>query len=171
MAWLSLGQAYADDDFNDEGYRRDHYRAPTPIPAPGATTITVMQLHEMMASTKPIGLIDVLPSPPRPTDMAADALWLPPRHDDIPGSLWLPDTGQPVLSAEAERYFRQGIEKSINHNHSVPVVFYCREDCWMSWNAAKRAALWGYHVLWYPGGVEGWTRAGFSLTEAKPEPK
>ena len=39
------------------------------------------------------------------------------------------------------------------------IVFYCLKNCWMSWNAAKRAKTFGYtQVLWYPGGTEGWRK-------------
>lgn len=171
LAGMFPGQAHADDDFNAEGYRRDHYRAVTPDTAPGATTITAAQLRVLQEKHERFGLIDVLPQPPRPVGLASDAIWLPPRHDNIPGSLWLPDVGQPVLSPELEQYFRNGLDRSIGGDRTVPVVLYCREECWMSWNAAKRAALWGYRILWYPDGVEGWARAGYPLVESKPEPK
>jgi rhodanese-related sulfurtransferase len=40
----------------------------------------------------------------------------------------------------------------------------------MSWNAAKRAAQYGYsQVYWYPDGSDGWEKAGLSLAEARPE--
>ena len=39
-------------------------------------------------------------------------------------------------------------------------MIYCQEDCWMSWNAAKRVLSYGYpNVAWYPEGTEGWERA------------
>ena len=35
-------------------------------------------------------------------------------------------------------------------------VIYCQENCWMSWNAAKRVLSYGYpNVAWYPEGTEG----------------
>jgi rhodanese-related sulfurtransferase len=41
----------------------------------------------------------------------------------------------------------------------------------MSWNAAKRAVMWGYTgVIWYPEGTDGWQDAGLPLEEAKPAP-
>jgi len=44
-------------------------------------------------------------------------------------------------------------------------------DCWMSWNAGKRALSLGYvHVLWYPDGTDGWAAAGYPLEERNPEP-
>ena len=156
--------------FNDEGYRKDQYRAPTPDTAPGATTVTTEELKARMDNGDRLGLIDVLPTPPRPVDLPANTLWAPARHGNIAGSLWLPDAGQPVLSPALESYFKQGLNKAIDNDKSVPVVIYCRENCWMSWNAAKRASLWGYKVLWYQGGIEQWTGAGYPLVDASPEP-
>ena len=159
------------DLFNEDGYRKDQYRAPTPDSAPGATTLTAAQLKELLdRGEKKMGLVDVLPVPPRPADLAADTLWTPPTHHNIPRSLWLPDAGQPVLSPALEQYFKQGLDKADGGDKAVPVVIYCREECWMSWNAAKRASLWGYRIYWYPGGIEQWSRAGYPLTDSKPEP-
>jgi PQQ-dependent catabolism-associated CXXCW motif protein len=51
------------------------------------------------------------------------------------------------------------------------VVFYCLADCWMSWNAAKRAASWGYReVLWYRDGTDGWEAAGLPTEVLHPAP-
>jgi PQQ-dependent catabolism-associated CXXCW motif protein len=50
------------------------------------------------------------------------------------------------------------------------MVIYCQENCWMSWNVAKRALSFGYaRVAWYPEGTDGWERAGLPLVEAQPE--
>jgi PQQ-dependent catabolism-associated CXXCW motif protein len=50
------------------------------------------------------------------------------------------------------------------------VVLYCLADCWMSWNAAKRALAIGYsNVAWYREGTDGWVAAGLPLEEATPE--
>jgi rhodanese-related sulfurtransferase len=39
----------------------------------------------------------------------------------------------------------------------------------MSWNAARRAAEWGYsRVHWYPEGTTGWVAAGLELTRSRP---
>ena len=49
---------------------------------------------------------------------------------------------------------------------------YCLADCWMSWNAAKRALKIGYsNVAWYRDGTDGWLAAGLPLQEATPEPR
>ena len=52
------------------------------------------------------------------------------------------------------------------------LVIYCLADCWMSWNAAKRALAYGYtNVAWYPDGTDGWERAKLPTSEAQPEPR
>ena len=39
----------------------------------------------------------------------------------------------------------------------------------MSWNAAKRAAEWGWRqVLWYRDGTDGWEAAGLPIQELHP---
>ena len=51
----------------------------------------------------------------------------------------------------------------------APLLFYCLKDCWMSWNAAKRAIALGYrHVYWFPEGTDGWTEAGGTLQAGAP---
>ena len=46
-------------------------------------------------------------------------------------------------------YFRKGLEKMTEGDTAAPVVIFCLEDCWMSWNAARSAIEWGYtNVYW-----------------------
>ena len=67
------------------------------------------------------------------------------------------DIGRGSLSSELEGYFRRHLEAATKGSRDKPVVFYCLADCWMSWNAAKRAASWGYkQIYWYPDGINGW---------------
>ena len=41
----------------------------------------------------------------------------------------------------------------------------------MSWNAAKRAASWGYkQIYWYPDGIDGWDAANLPTADAEPAP-
>jgi PQQ-dependent catabolism-associated CXXCW motif protein len=115
--------------------------------------------------------IDVLPAPRRPLNLPAPALWMPLAHRDIPGSLWLPDAGRGALSPELEAYFREQLAAATKSRRERPVVFYCLADCWMSWNAAKRAASWGYTAVhWYPEGTDGWEAARFPMGEVEPVP-
>jgi PQQ-dependent catabolism-associated CXXCW motif protein len=70
-----------------------------------------------------------------------------------------------------ERYFRDSLMALTSGDRSRNIVFYCMTNCWMSWNAAKRALSWGYGaVMWYPEGADGWEAANLPLAEAQPYP-
>jgi PQQ-dependent catabolism-associated CXXCW motif protein len=97
------------------------------------------------------------------------AIWMPKPHRDIPGSIWLPDIGQGALSAAREAWFRANIARLGAKQPDVALVFYCRADCWLSWNAAKRALAWGYDkTRWYRDGTDGWSEADLPLAEVAP---
>ena len=114
-------------------------------------------------------LIDVLPAPRRPLGLPDDAFWLPPGRQSLPASVWLPNTGFAVLPVEEERYLRHNLLSQSANDPGHALVFYCERDCWMSWNAAKRAVAWGYsNVHWYPDGTDGWREAGLALVEVTP---
>ena len=90
---------------------------------------------------------------------------------NIPGSIWLPDTGYGRLAPATEDYFKRGVAGVLEGNKSAMIVIYCLADCWMSWNAAKRILSMGYaNVAWYPDGTDGWTEELLPVTEAQPEP-
>ena len=94
------------------------------------------------------------------------------RGFNIPGSIWLPDTGYGKLAEATEDYLRQGLARASGGNKAALLVIYCQENCWMSWNAAKRVLSYGYpNVAWYPEGTEGWERANLPVAEAQPEPR
>ena len=156
--------------FNEDGYRFSEINTVTPDFVPGGETVSARQLKQMLDKGEPIGLVDVLPTPPRPPELSPDTLWIPQRHDNIPGSVWLPGVGLAEMSPALETYFRKGLARATKNNTAVPVVIYCREHCWWSWNAAMRTASWGYKVYWFPGGVEEWAAAGYSMVQAHPEP-
>jgi PQQ-dependent catabolism-associated CXXCW motif protein len=151
-----------------EGYRLDDYRARTPATVAGGVVLDTDAAHQLWESGTAVW-IDVLPAPRRPENLPASALWMPLPHRDIPGSVWLPDIGRGTLSPELEAYFRDHLEAATGRRRDAPVVFYCLADCWMSWNAAKRAASWGYtQVYWYRDGTDGWEAAKLPMAGAKP---
>lgn len=82
------------------------------------------------------------------------------------------NVGYGVLAPAVEDYFKRNLEKLTGGDKSKAVVFYCLRDCWMSWNAAKRALTYGYtNVNWYPDGTDGWQEIGLPVTEVKPVPQ
>jgi PQQ-dependent catabolism-associated CXXCW motif protein len=153
-----------------QGYRMDDYRTPTPETVAGGVVLDTDAAYELWKSGSAVW-IDVLPAPRRPANLPISALWMPVPHRDIPDSLWLPDIGRGALSPELETYFRDHLEAATRGQRDTAIVFYCLADCWMSWNAAKRAAAWGYtRVYWYPDGTDGWEAAKLPLTETEPVP-
>ena len=151
-------------------YRQDNYKADVPATLKGATVVDARQLHDLMAQ-EAVVVIDVLPQPPRPAELPVTTLWHPPARHDIPGSIWLANTGFGGLSAEMDAYFKQALAGVSFGRKDRKLVFYCEAKCWMSWNAAKRALEYGYtSVYWYPGGMQDWIAAGYPTLLNAPIP-
>lgn len=154
-----------------EGYRNEDYRSPTPATLQGARTVETAEA-EVLWKGGNAAFIDVMPHAPRPVNLPAGTIWRDKPRLNIPGSVWLPDTGYGALAPVTEDYLRAGVDRATGGNRAKTVVIYCLRDCWMSWNAAKRLLSWGYpNIVWYPDGVDGWQFAGLPITEAKPEPR
>jgi PQQ-dependent catabolism-associated CXXCW motif protein len=153
-----------------ESYRNENYRSPTPASLRGARVVSTIEAQAVWGNGS-AAFIDVLPHFPPPPNLPAGTLWRGQHRFNIPGSTWLPDTGYGELSAAAEGYLKMGLERITGGDRTKALVMYCLRDCWMSWNAAKRAVTWGYTgVIWYPEGTDGWQDAGLPLEEAKPAP-
>ena len=154
-----------------EGYRTDNYRSPVPATLAGARVLATEETEAIWRAGNAV-FIDVLPRPPRPKNLPEGTVWRDKPRFNMPGSMWLPDTGYGVLAAPTEAYLKQGLARATGGDKARQVVIYCQEDCWMSWNAAKRILSYGYsNVAWYPDGTDGWERAGLPLSEAQPEPR
>jgi PQQ-dependent catabolism-associated CXXCW motif protein len=152
-----------------DGYRMEAYRAPTPQTLKGAEVLTTVQAEALWKAGA--AFIDVLPRPPRPAELPAGTIWHDPKRLNIPGSIWLPNTGFGALAPVTEAYLRRGLERANAGSDGKWLVIYCQRDCWQSWNAAKRALTLGYHhIAWYPDGTDGWQEAGLPLEEATPAP-
>lgn len=151
-------------------YRRDNYQSPTPTTLDGATVISDKVAHDLWISQEAL-FIDVMPRAPRPQGLPADVIWRPKKRKNIPGSAWLVNVGYGALRPEIENYFRENLERLTKRDYTKPMVFYCLANCWMSWNAARRALDYGYaSVYWYPDGTDGWRQNGGNLQAAKPVP-
>ena len=154
-----------------EGYRLENYRSPVPATLRGAKVIGTDEA-EVIWRSHSASFVDVLPRPPRPRDLPAGTLWRDKPRANIPGSIWLPDTGYGELASSMAGYFANGLDKASNGDHARMLVLYCLADCWMSWNAAKRALALGYsNIAWYPEGTDGWQAAFLPLQDATPEPR
>lgn len=154
-----------------EGYRSEEYRAPTPPSLKGARIVTTAEA-EAIWREKRGAFIDVMPRPPKPANLPPGTVWRDKPRSNIPGSIWLPDTGYGQLAAETDAYLRDGLSSASAGRTDALLVIYCQADCWMSWNAAKRAMSYGYtNVVWFPEGTDGWEKAALPLIDAEPVPR
>lgn len=165
---LTLGTAQADTAplFSADGYRITLYRSPTPAQVDGGQVVDTATLQRLLSQQPRPVLIDVY-----------RRQWLQGRfiedepHANLPGSLWLANTGDGELSPAWQAYFAHNLQSATAGHPDQPVVFYCRADCWLSWNAVKRAKALGYHNLyWYRDGVDAWQQANLPLQPAQPVP-
>ena len=133
---------------------------PVPATIAGGTVISAAELDRLVKGGDVV-LLDVAPAPRKPEGMAADTVWLPPPHRSLPGSVWLADVGAGALEPAVESWYRARLAEITGNDKGRKLVVFCHPHCWASWNAAKRAILYGYtSVYWYPDGVEGWQDAG-----------
>jgi PQQ-dependent catabolism-associated CXXCW motif protein len=152
-----------------EGYWEGNVDAPTPSTLHGGRVVHVEEVEALLRQGKAV-FIDVSNTPRRPAELAPGAPWLPLPHQAIPDALWLPGAGVGTLTQEVDDYYRGRLQRATAGNVDVPLVVYCHENCWLSWNAAKRAIGYGYRrVFWFPDGIEGWTRAGQQTKVAAPQ--
>lgn len=150
------------------GYRVARYRAPTGGSVPGGTRVDIDEVDRLVAAQGAV-LIDVMPAEGAGPDPAT-GIWRlakPRRH--IPGSHWLPDVGYGRLTPAMEAYLADNLARLSEGDPTRPLVFYCQADCWMSWNAVKRAASLGYtRLYWYAEGTDGWRDWDRELVPAEP---
>jgi PQQ-dependent catabolism-associated CXXCW motif protein len=167
FASLLSASAFAAQDsalFSADGYRLGHYRSPTPARAEHAQTLDTEGVRQLLAREPRTVLIDVY-----------RRQWLHGRfiedeaHANLPGSLWLANTGDGELDAAWQRYFSDNLARVSHGDPAWPLLFYCRSDCWLGWNAQKRAYALGYRNLyWYRDGIDAWQQAGLPLQAAEP---
>ena len=151
-----------------DGYRMDHFRSPVPATLKGARVVDTAGAYETWQGGKTI-FIDVLPQAPKPPTLPANVIWRDKPRDTIKGGTWLPNVGYGKLHPDMEAFFKAQLEQLTASDKARPVLFYCLQDCWMSWNAAKRALEYGYtDVSWYPDGTDGWAFQDYPLETVKP---
>lgn len=152
------GPARAADTAPEEpaGYRMDHYRGPVPETLAGATVVDDAEAYRLWQEGE-TAFIDVLPRAPKPENLPAGTIWREKPRLSIPGAVWLPNTGYGALHETTDAYLRAGLAHATGGDPDRAVLFFCLSECWMSWNAARRALEYGYaNVLWYPEGTDGW---------------
>ncbi|MFA7307283.1 MAG: PQQ-dependent catabolism-associated CXXCW motif protein [Hyphomicrobium sp.] len=149
-------------------YRNDNYRSPVPLTLKGATVLSDREALNLW-DAKTAVFIDVYPHPPKPPNLPAETLWRETTHQSIENAVWLPNVGYGVLSQANDAYFRRSLDDLSGGDKTKKLVFFCLRDCWMSWNAAKRALSYGFSdVDWYRDGTDGWQEEGGLLEEVHP---
>lgn len=165
---LALGAAGAAEFDAATGYRTDRYRAPIDRPLEGGRAVSIAEVDRLLADGA--ALIDVMPARAGFDSETGRWLLVEPRAN-IPGSVWLPDVGRGALEPRLAAYFEGSLRRLRAEAPNRPLIFYCMSDCWMSWNAVKRAGALGFRDLyWYPDGTDGWRDANRALVPGDPWP-
>lgn len=152
-----------------EGYRMEDYRKPVPATLKGAKVLPDADAARALRNERGAIFLDVYPRAPKPANLPVTTVWREPPHRSIDGAIWLPNVGYGVLSDDMKAYLATGLSTLTGGDLDKPVVFFCLRDCWMSWNAAKRALEQGYRqVYWFPEGTDAWEENGYPVTNVTP---
>lgn len=130
-----------------------NYAAPTPREVPGAKTVLTPELRTWLEREPP--------RRPLLLDVIGDG-----NHDSLPGAIWLPGAGRGSSFEDGlQAHLAKALEMLTEGDRSRALVFFCAGNrCWLSYNAALRAAKLGYsEVYWYRGGIDAWISAGGKL--------
>ncbi|GLS46441.1 rhodanese-like domain-containing protein [Methylobacterium brachythecii] len=155
---------------NDEttGYRMQNYRSPVNLPVQGGKRVETPEVDAL--TKKGAILVDVMPQRGG-YDPATGGWRMVDKHETLPGATWLPNTGTGQVEPRLAAYFSDALSRLTKGNKAQPLIIFCKADCWMSWNAVKRASELGYsRVYWYADGSDGWNDADRALIEATPTP-
>ncbi len=154
-----------------EGFWTGPVNEPVPATIKGGKVIHTQALAALLKQEGGSAVIvDVSNAPRRPDNLPATTTWLPVPHRAIPGAIWIPGAGLGEPPAPVETFLRRRLAEVTGGDAQRTVVLYCHERCWLSWNGAKRAVLYGYrNVYWFPDGIEGWRKAKLPTVVVEPE--
>ena len=165
LAAHAVAQGLADEDRDwgvtaTSALRAPPYTAPTPTSIPGASVMGTRSLQIILgdATSNRHILIDVASGE---------------GHMTLPGAIWIPGVGRGTSFVDpVQAGFVDLIGRLSGGDKSRPMVFFCvNAQCWLSYNAALRAAAAGYtRVHWYRGGIEAWRAAGLPVVAIEPPP-
>jgi PQQ-dependent catabolism-associated CXXCW motif protein len=161
--------AQESEKFDEQsGYRISHYRAPIFRSALGTEPLLVREVAAL--ADEDAILLDVAPvRHPRFTEAGNWILAAP--HESLPGAVWLPVAGWGDPEDWMLDYLETALTALTRTSDSRDIVVFCKIDCWLSWNAARRIKALGYeNVHWFAGGVDDWQAAGLSLVPIEPWP-
>lgn len=164
---LAASSAQA-QDFDGEGYRTARYRAPVSAEVAPARRIALADALKLEPGKDAL-FLDVMPVDGGVREPASGAWRLSVGHETIPGAQWHPETGRSPVDVALWHALVDAVADARKDRPDLPVVVFCREDCWMSWNAARRLASAGVKdVFWLAEGTDGWHAAGRGLVAALP---
>lgn len=171
VAAQSGAQAQSDDAFDAvTGYRIARYQAAVPEHPPAGTRVWLDDIDRLVTVDRAI-LLDVSPIHGAGFDPATGAWRLSKPHDTLPGAVWLPEVGRGALDPAIAAYLERHLARLTGGDKTRAIVIFCNADCWMSWNAMKRAAALGYtNLKWFPEGLDGWRDFDRKLVPATPVP-
>ncbi len=151
-------------------YRTSDYRSEVPLTLKGARVIdSAQQLQKFLRQNKNAILLDAYPAPHKPDNFPTNDLWLEPERKTLPGAVWLANTGLGNIPKALETLLKTQLTQLTSNDKQRNVIIFCEPACWHSWNAAKRAASYGYsNIYWYRQGVTGWQQAGFPVSVQQP---
>lgn len=169
-AWMVASTAQAEEVAEPQAYRVDNYNAPVPKTLTGAKAVSADEAKALMDTGSAV-FIDVYPRAPKPANLPPATIWREPQHRSIAGAVWLANVGFGELSAPTQAYFDAHLARLTGGDTGKPLVFFCLRDCWMSWNAAKRAVAMGYAAVhWFSEGTDAWEESGYAITILTPVP-
>lgn len=167
----SLAAAAPPDLFDPvTGYRTSRYQAAVPDLPPAGQRVWIDDIDRLVREDRAV-LLDVSPIHGAGYDKHTGVWLLSKPHETLPGATWLPEVGRGDVEPLIERYFAHHLARLTEGDKARPVIIFCHADCWMSWNAMKRAAAFGYTALkWFPEGTDGWRDFDRTLVPASPAP-
>ncbi len=152
-------------------YRMSDFRSAVPATLRGAKVLSADEAADLWNGKSGAIFVDVYPQAPKPANLPPGTFWREPAHRSIEGAHWLPNVGYGALSPSIEEYFRTRLEALTGGKSDAPLVFFCLKNCWMSWNAAKRAIEAHYtEVMWFRDGTDGWQELGYPLVDVRKVP-
>jgi PQQ-dependent catabolism-associated CXXCW motif protein len=152
-----------------EGFWTGPLNDPVPLTIKGGRVIHTQALAALLKNKGAV-VVDVSNAPRRPENLPTSTTWLPLPHRAIPNAIWIPGAGLGEPPPPLDKYFRERLAQATGNDMGRPLVLYCHQRCWLSWNGAKRAIQYGYrNVYWYPEGIEGWRKAKLPTAVVQPE--
>ena len=156
---------YKDDNYSNDGYRSKSYRSPTPTDTSFATVVDAQDIVKLLKENEHVVVIDVVP-----LEMNGATFIQAKDHEGIVNSIWLPNVGFGEIDRMTQNYLVDNLNIAMHKNNNTLFIFYCKIDCWMSWNAARRAASLGFkNIFWYKNGIEGWKNKNLATQLLHPQ--